>query len=77
MLPGELWCALCTSACDWQGTRPPNLVQGGGNGDVCGILLGKRSGWNCHVTPTFSGIPNKGDKINSCYRTPAFSGAQK
>ena len=38
---------------------------------------GPKRGQNCSVTPAFSGVPNKGDKIRSGYLTPAFSGAQK
>ena len=38
---------------------------------------GAKSGRNCFVTPAFSGVPNKGDKIRSGYITHAFSGAQK
>ena len=30
-----------------------------------------------YITPAFSGVPNKRDKIRSSYITPAFSGAQK
>ena len=32
---------------------------------------------NCYVTPAFSGVPNKGEKIRSGCLTHAFSGAQK
>ena len=32
---------------------------------------------NCYVTPAFSGVPNKGDKIRSGFPTPTFSGAHK
>ena len=35
---------------------------------------GPKRGWKCYVTPTFSGVPNKGDKIRSGYLIPAFSG---
>ena len=35
---------------------------------------GPTSGWNCYVTPAFSGVPGKGDKIRSGYITPAFLG---
>ena len=49
---------------------------------------GPKRGRKCYITPTFSGIPNKGeqnqkwsptkgDKIRSGYLTPTFSGAQK
>ena len=38
---------------------------------------GPTSGWNCYVTPAFSGVPKQGDKIRSGYLTPAFSGAHK
>ena len=31
-------------------------------------------GTNCYITPTFSGVPNRGDKIRSGYLTLAFSG---
>ena len=31
----------------------------------------------CYITPAFSGVPIKGDKIRSGYVTPAFPGAQK
>ena len=27
--------------------------------------LGPKRGWKCYVTPAFSGVPNKGDKIRS------------
>ena len=27
--------------------------------------LGPKRGWKCYVTPAFSGVPNKGDKIVS------------
>ena len=33
-----------------------------------------KRGRKCYVTPAFSGVPNKGDKIRSGYLTPAFSG---
>ena len=35
---------------------------------------GPKRGRKCYVTPAFSGVPNKGDKIRSSYLTPAFSG---
>ena len=38
---------------------------------------GLGSGRKCHITPAFSGDPNKGDKIRSGYLTPASSDAQK
>ena len=38
---------------------------------------GPKSGRNCYVTPAFSGVPSKEDKIRSGYITLAFSGAQK
>ena len=38
---------------------------------------GPKRGRNGYVTPTFSGVPNKGEKIRSGCLTPAFSGAQK
>ena len=38
---------------------------------------GPKRGRNCGITPAFSGIPTKGNKIRSGYLTPAFSGAQK
>ena len=38
------------------------------------LLGGPKRGRKCYVTPAFSGVPNKGDKIRSGYLTPAFSG---
>ena len=38
---------------------------------------GPKRGRNCYVTPSFSGVPNKWDKIRSGYLTPAFLGTQK
>ena len=38
---------------------------------------GPTNGRNCYVTPAFSGVPNKGDKIRSGSHKPAFSGAHK
>ena len=54
---------------------------------------GPKRGWNCYITPAFSGVPNKGDKKSevaasplpsrgpkrgrNCYVTPAFSGVPK
>ena len=35
---------------------------------------GPKRGRKCYVTLAFSWVPNKGDKIRSGYRTPAFSG---
>ena len=41
------------------------------------IDMGRIGRQNCNITPVFSGVPNKGDKITNGYITPAFSGAQK
>ena len=38
---------------------------------------GPKRGWNCYITPAFSGILNKGDKIRSGRLTPAFPVPQK
>ena len=38
---------------------------------------GPKRGCNCYITPTFSGVPNKVDKIRSGYLTLAFSVAHK
>ena len=38
---------------------------------------GPTSGRNFYVTPTFSGVPESGDKIKSGYLTTALSGAHK
>ena len=27
--------------------------------------MGPTSGWKCYITPAFSGIPNKGDKVKA------------
>ena len=35
---------------------------------------GPTSGWDCYVTPAFSGVPRTGDKNRIGYLTPAFSG---
>ena len=35
------------------------------------------STWKCSLTPVFSRIPGKGDKIRSGYITPTFSGGPK
>ena len=32
--------------------------------------------WNCYVTPEFSGVPKRGDKMRRGYHTLAFSGGQ-
>ena len=40
-------------------------------------LLKPKKRRNGRANRTFSGFPNKGDKIRSGYRNPAFSGAQK
>ena len=37
--------------------------------------LGPKTGGNGYVTPTFSGVSKKGDKIRSGYLTLAFLGA--
>ena len=34
-------------------------------------------GTKCYVTPAFSGVPIKGDKIKGGYSTPAFLGAHE
>ena len=34
---------------------------------------GPTRGLSCYVTPAFSGVPNKEDKIRSGFLTPAFS----
>ena len=57
------------------GLRVPNPNSRGhatkrGFRDCPGFLnsngrLGPKRGWKCYVTPTFSGVPNKGDKIRS------------
>ena len=41
------------------------------------LSRGPTRGWNRYVTPAFSGVPSKGDKIRSGCLTPAFSGAHK
>ena len=38
---------------------------------------GPTSGWKCYVTPVFSGVPRRGEKIRIGYLKPAFFGAQK
>ena len=38
---------------------------------------GPKRGRKCYITPTFSGVPNKGSKIRNGCLTPAFLGAQK
>ena len=38
---------------------------------------GPKSGRRCYITPAFSGVPNKGDKIRIGCLTPAFLEARK
>ena len=38
---------------------------------------GPTGGRKCYITPAFSGVPKRGDKIKSGYLTLAFSGAHK